>query len=82
MTIVLYIVYTRINWHRDVFIYDSVIDLISSRYVPERKILDGATFTVPAGQSVAIVGTSGSGILIFSFIYQIISSAFVIKPKI
>ncbi|OEL34848.1 ABC transporter B family member 25 [Dichanthelium oligosanthes] len=30
-------------------------------YVPERKILDGATFTVPAGQSVAIVGTSGSG---------------------
>ncbi|KAK8446002.1 hypothetical protein SEVIR_9G419500v4 [Setaria viridis] len=30
-------------------------------YVPERKILDGATFTVPAGQSIAIVGTSGSG---------------------
>ncbi|PWZ58088.1 ABC transporter B family member 25 [Zea mays] len=30
-------------------------------YVPERKILDGATFTVPAGKSVAIVGTSGSG---------------------
>ncbi|WVZ56807.1 hypothetical protein U9M48_007285 [Paspalum notatum var. saurae] len=29
-------------------------------YVPERKILDGATFTVPAGKSVAIVGTSGS----------------------
>ncbi|XP_066380643.1 ABC transporter B family member 25, mitochondrial-like [Miscanthus floridulus] len=30
-------------------------------YVPERKILDGATFTVPAGKSVAIVGSSGSG---------------------
>ena len=30
-------------------------------YVPERKILDGASFTVPAGNSVAIVGTSGSG---------------------
>uniref|UniRef100_A0ACD6ANR8 Uncharacterized protein n=2 Tax=Avena sativa TaxID=4498 RepID=A0ACD6ANR8_AVESA len=30
-------------------------------YVPERKILDGASFTVPAGKSVAIVGTSGSG---------------------
>ncbi|BAF18585.1 ABC transporter B family member 25, mitochondrial [Oryza sativa Japonica Group] len=30
-------------------------------YVPERKILKGATFTVPAGKSVAIVGTSGSG---------------------
>ncbi|PVH32754.1 hypothetical protein PAHAL_9G478100 [Panicum hallii] len=32
-------------------------------YVPERKILDGATFTVPAGQSVAIVGTSGSALM-------------------
>ncbi|GJN31383.1 hypothetical protein PR202_gb19776 [Eleusine coracana subsp. coracana] len=30
-------------------------------YVPERKILDGASFTVPAGKSLAIVGTSGSG---------------------
>ncbi|VAH40443.1 unnamed protein product [Triticum turgidum subsp. durum] len=30
-------------------------------YVPERQILNGATFTVPAGKSVAIVGTSGSG---------------------
>jgi len=30
-------------------------------YVPERKILDGATFTVPSGKSVAIVGSSGSG---------------------
>ncbi|CAH2069548.1 unnamed protein product, partial [Thlaspi arvense] len=30
-------------------------------YAPERKILDGISFTVPAGKSVAIVGTSGSG---------------------
>lgn len=50
--------------------------MISSRYVPERKILDGATFTVPAGQSLAIVGTSGSGKLSFLFIL-IIPNAFV-----
>lgn len=30
-------------------------------YLPERKILDGISFLVPAGKSVAIVGTSGSG---------------------
>nr|XP_043636379.1 ABC transporter B family member 25, mitochondrial-like [Erigeron canadensis] len=30
-------------------------------YVPERKILDGISFVLPAGKSVAIVGTSGSG---------------------
>uniref|UniRef100_A0A7N0VD58 Uncharacterized protein n=1 Tax=Kalanchoe fedtschenkoi TaxID=63787 RepID=A0A7N0VD58_KALFE len=30
-------------------------------YVTERKILDGISFVVPAGKSVAIVGTSGSG---------------------
>ncbi|KAK4764879.1 hypothetical protein SAY86_025969 [Trapa natans] len=30
-------------------------------YLPERKILDGVSFVVPAGKSVAIVGTSGSG---------------------
>lgn len=29
--------------------------------MPERKILDGVSFVVPAGKSVAIVGTSGSG---------------------
>ncbi|KAL2225455.1 UNVERIFIED_CONTAM: ABC transporter B family member 25 [Sesamum indicum] len=30
-------------------------------YLPDRKILDGISFVVPAGKSVAIVGTSGSG---------------------
>ncbi|KAL9261405.1 ABC transporter B family member 25-like protein [Drosera capensis] len=30
-------------------------------YLPERKILDGISFVVPTGRSVAIVGTSGSG---------------------
>jgi ABC-type lipopolysaccharide export system ATPase subunit len=30
-------------------------------YLTERKILDGISLLVPAGKSVAIVGTSGSG---------------------
>ncbi|CAF2069315.1 BnaC01g09840D [Brassica napus] len=30
-------------------------------YLPERKILDGISFEVPAGKSVAVVGSSGSG---------------------
>ncbi|ESW13990.1 hypothetical protein PHAVU_008G243800 [Phaseolus vulgaris] len=30
-------------------------------YLTERKILDGISFVLPAGKSVAIVGTSGSG---------------------
>ena len=30
-------------------------------YMAERKILDGISFFVPAGKSVAIIGTSGSG---------------------
>ncbi|TQD95430.1 hypothetical protein C1H46_018915 [Malus baccata] len=33
----------------------------STFYLTERKILDGISFVVPAGKSVAIVGTSGSG---------------------
>lgn len=37
-------------------------------YLTERKILDGVSFVVPAGKSVAIVGTSGSGkVLLLSF---------------
>ncbi|CAL5333898.1 unnamed protein product [Camellia sinensis] len=36
-------------------------DNVHFSYVPERKILDGISFVVPAGTSVAIVGTSGSG---------------------
>ncbi|THU57980.1 hypothetical protein C4D60_Mb03t09300 [Musa balbisiana] len=38
----------------------SLIDM-KSIYLAERKILDGISFTVPAGKSMAIVGTSGSG---------------------
>ncbi|KAG6738181.1 hypothetical protein POTOM_059746 [Populus tomentosa] len=36
-------------------------DNVHFSYLAERKILDGVTFSVPAGKSVAIVGTSGSG---------------------
>ncbi|XP_031385941.1 ABC transporter B family member 25, mitochondrial isoform X2 [Punica granatum] len=36
-------------------------DNVHFSYLPERKILDGVSFIVPAGKSVAIVGTSGSG---------------------
>ncbi|CAL1381352.1 unnamed protein product [Linum trigynum] len=36
-------------------------DRVTFSYLPERKILDGVSFIVPAGKSVAIVGTSGSG---------------------
>ncbi|CAN1152052.1 ABC transporter B family member 25, mitochondrial [Linum perenne] len=36
-------------------------DRVAFSYLPERKILNGVSFTVPAGKSVAIVGTSGSG---------------------
>ncbi|KAI3450195.1 hypothetical protein Pfo_006860 [Paulownia fortunei] len=36
-------------------------DNVHFSYLPERKILDGISFVVPAGKSVAIVGTSGSG---------------------
>uniref|UniRef100_A0A1D1ZAM3 ABC transporter B family member 25, mitochondrial n=2 Tax=Anthurium amnicola TaxID=1678845 RepID=A0A1D1ZAM3_9ARAE len=36
-------------------------DNVHFGYLTERKILDGVSFTVSAGKSVAIVGTSGSG---------------------
>lgn len=36
-------------------------DNVHFSYLTERKILDGISFVVPAGRSVAIVGTSGSG---------------------
>ncbi|XP_073300950.1 ABC transporter B family member 25, mitochondrial [Primulina huaijiensis] len=36
-------------------------DDVHFSYLSERKILDGTSFVVPAGKSVAIVGTSGSG---------------------
>ncbi|XP_065847950.1 ABC transporter B family member 25, mitochondrial isoform X2 [Euphorbia lathyris] len=36
-------------------------DNVDFSYLAERKILDGISFVVPAGKSVAIVGTSGSG---------------------
>ncbi|XP_019188583.1 PREDICTED: ABC transporter B family member 25, mitochondrial isoform X1 [Ipomoea nil] len=36
-------------------------DNVHFSYLTDRKILDGISFVVPAGKSVAIVGTSGSG---------------------
>ncbi|CAK9182327.1 unnamed protein product [Ilex paraguariensis] len=36
-------------------------DNVHFSYIRERKILDGISFFIPAGKSVAIVGTSGSG---------------------
>lgn len=52
-----------------VFLYNLYIEMHSTdtclfsscSYLLERKILDGISFVVPAGKSVAIVGTSGSG---------------------
>ena len=34
---------------------------VSFGYVPERPVLSGLTLTVPAGQTIAIVGTTGAG---------------------
>ena len=38
-----------------------VFDDVSFRYDPRRPVLDGVSFTVPAGKTVAIVGPSGAG---------------------
>lgn len=38
-----------------------IAHLLLCSYLPERKILNGISFVVPAGKSVAIVLTSGSG---------------------
>ncbi|KAG6751423.1 hypothetical protein POTOM_045961 [Populus tomentosa] len=40
---------------------DIQFDNVHFSYLAERKILDGVAFSIPAGKSVAIVGTSGSG---------------------
>ncbi|KAI8013533.1 hypothetical protein LOK49_LG05G00556 [Camellia lanceoleosa] len=39
-------------------------DNVHFSYVPERKILDGISFVVPAGKRVAIVGTSGKSTIL------------------
>jgi ATP-binding cassette subfamily B protein len=38
-----------------------VFDNVQFSYTPQRKILDGISFSVPAGKTVAIVGASGGG---------------------
>ena len=38
-----------------------VFENVSFGYSPERRILDNVSFTIPAGQKVAIVGPSGCG---------------------
>ena len=40
---------------------DITFDNVCFEYIKGQKILDGLTFTVPAGKRVAIVGGSGSG---------------------
>jgi ATP-binding cassette subfamily B protein len=36
-------------------------DNVSFSYAPERQILFGVSFTIPSGQTVAVVGSSGAG---------------------
>lgn len=49
-------------------LFDALPVFCLCSYLPERKILDGISFVVPAGKSVAIVGTSGSGNYIIIFL--------------
>lgn len=41
--------------------YDVEFENVAFGYRPDARILDGATFRVPAGSSCAVVGASGSG---------------------
>ena len=34
---------------------------VKTRYIKGRPILNGTTFEIPGGKSLAVVGTSGSG---------------------
>ena len=38
-----------------------IFDNVMFNYIPGQNILNGLTFTVPAGKKIAIVGGSGSG---------------------
>ena len=38
-----------------------IFDNVVFSYLPGQNILNGLTFTVPAGKKIAIVGGSGSG---------------------
>ncbi|KAJ6832440.1 ABC transporter B family member 25, mitochondrial [Iris pallida] len=49
-------------------------DNVHFGYLTERKILDGISFVVSAGKSVAIVGTSGSGKSILRLLYRFFDS--------
>ena len=51
----------KINGHEAAVTFDNV----TFGYVPGQKILNGLSFSVPAGKKVAIVGGSGSGLVCF-----------------